>query len=922
MKIYSSTETNFTRNGYGFLNDCIESYVEETLNGAYTLYFEYPINAKLSEYLVEQNIVSANVSSTNEQLFRIYRVEKDFEIIKVYCNHISYDLNVNMLMDVYPKNKSVQEFGTWLLDNTQYVNDFTFYSDINKTGSARYIRKNPIECIIGNIDNSMVNLFGGELERDNFTIKLLAHRGQNNHVKLLIGKNITEIDTNVDITNLYTRVIPVGFDGLVLPERFVDSPLINSYPSPRICKIEFSNIKYDPESTEEGVYTNIEDAYTALRNAVNALYQQGLDKPQISIKVDWLELSKTEQYKNAFSQFEKVNLGDTITASILGIDYTTQVVKTKYNVLSDTIESFEIGTIQQSITNTINFTQNEIEKINPTSILEDAKQSATNLINNALSGYIYLDYEHGNLYIMDNPDPLLAQKVWRWNLNGLGYSSTGINGTFGTAITMDGSIVADFITTGYLNTNVIQGYDELVAKVSKMYVFVDDSSGTGSLEVENVKAGGLIHLSITGQIDALYPSTTLYPNTTLFPRSIVISVFNNNTYKYFDTGVFYLNKVGDVSDEYEIYSTYNYQEDIINLYARLIRRIGNEGGTHVVLDNPVITELGEVDFNLDYGDSTLSVFGNNNATITTRYYINNEVTNTFATNVQLNSALELTANAIGLSVQEFKEGDLVNGATIMAQINNDESEVKIEADKININGTISANGNFKINTDGEMEAVGCRLGGYITVDNGYIRSSTGSLEEKNKYDTWIDPDNTLIFGPQKTDPNDPYSSLYKGHTSISPGTFRFTNYVYDDWETDTTPSAQNWVDFTDDTLEVNGNLEVTGTKNRVVEIDDGSKVKLNAYETTTPYFADIGSDKTNKNGECRIDIEEIFKQTIELENYKVFIQENGEGKLWVEKHEDYFIVKGTPNLEFDYEIKAIQKGYATTRLEKYERRDK
>jgi len=917
MKIYSSTETNFTRNGYGFLNDCIESYVEETLNGAYTLYFEYPINAKLSEYLVEQNIVMANVSSTNEQLFRIYRVEKDFELIRVYCNHISYDLNVNMLMDVYPKNKSVQEFGTWLLDNTQYTNAFTFYSDINKTGSARYVRRNPIECIIGNIDNSMVNLFGGELERDNFTIKLLAHRGANNHVKLLVGKNITEIDTNVDITNLYTRVIPVGFDGLVLPERFVDSPLINSYPSPRIAKIEFSNIKYDPDSTEEGVYTDIQDAYTALRNAVNALYQQGLDKPQISIKVDWLELSKTEQYKNAFSQFEKVNLGDTITASILGIDFTTQVVKTKYNVLSDTIESFEIGTIQKAITNTINFTQNEIEKINPTSILEEAKQSATNLINNALSGNIYIDYQHGNLYIMDDPDPALAQKVWRWNLNGLGYSSTGINGTFGIAMTMDGSIVADYITTGYLNTNVIQGYDELVAKVSKMYILVDDSSGTGSLEVENVKAGGLIHLSITGQIDALYPRTNLYPSSTLFPRSIVISVFNDNAYKYFDTGVFYLNKVEDVSDEYEIYSTYDYEEDIINLYARLIRRIGYEGGTHVVLDNPVITELGRIDFNLDYGNSTISVYGNNNATITTRYYINNDVTNTFATNVQLNSSLELTANAIGLTVEQFKEGDLVNGATIMAQINNDESEIKLEADKININGVVSANNNFRINTNGVMEAEGCRLGGYIAVSGESSQIGIDNWDHAEEGNlAW-----TNLFAGEGVIENggthiDESLIDYKNSLQLNPQYFEIS---HTNWSS-TSQFAK--IDFYEDTFSVYGNLEVTGTKNRIVTIDDGSQVKLNAYETATPYFADIGSGKTDSNGECRVDIEEIFKQTIEVDTFKVFLQELGEGKLWVEKHEDYFIVKGTPNLEFDYEIKAIQKGYANTRLEKHERSDR
>lgn len=116
-------------------------------------------------------------------------------------------------------------------------------------------------------------------------------------------------------------------------------------------------------------------------------------------------------------------------------------------------------------------------------------------------------------------------------------------------------------------------------------------------------------------------------------------------------------------------------------------------------------------------------------------------------------------------------------------------------------------------------------------------------------------------------------------------------------------------------LVVNGNFLATGRKNRAVKINDREYVLLNAYETATPYFGDIGSNKTDENGYCKIDIEEIFSQTIELEGYKVFIQECGNGQLYVEKHDKYFEVKGTPNLEFDWELKAIQKGYKNVRLE-------
>ena len=112
-------------------------------------------------------------------------------------------------------------------------------------------------------------------------------------------------------------------------------------------------------------------------------------------------------------------------------------------------------------------------------------------------------------------------------------------------------------------------------------------------------------------------------------------------------------------------------------------------------------------------------------------------------------------------------------------------------------------------------------------------------------------------------------------------------------------------------------LTVNGSKNRVVEIDNKENVLLNAYETATPYFGDIGTDKTDENGYCKIDIEDIFSQTIELDTYKVFLQELGEGNLYVKKYDNYFEVLGTPDLEFDYEIKAIQKGYKNVRLEKW-----
>lgn len=534
MNIYLANETTFTRNGLGFLNECISANVTESLNGDYVLNIKYPLNANMSEYLVEGNIIKSNVGNDNYQLFRIDRVTKDFNTIDVYALHISYDLLNNMLVDVYPQNLTCEAYGNWLLNNTQYSTNFTFQSDISSSASGRYVRKNPIDAIMGNDDNSMINLFGGELERNNYVIKLLQSRGANNGVKLIFGKNITQIKTIVDITSLYTRIMPVGYDGLLLPEKFVDSTLINNYPTPRIAKVEFSNIKYDPTGETEGAYTNLQDAYTALRNAVYELYAQGVDKPTITIKVDWLELSKTEQYKTMYSSLERVNLGDTITAQILGFDYTTKVTKTTYNVLTDTIDKFEIGTIQKSITNTINTNMNALEQVNPSSILSQAKTDATNLINNALGGYIYLDYDTGNLYIMDTDDPSTAQKVWRWNLNGLGYSSTGINGTYGIAMTMNGEIVADFITTGTLNTNVINGYNSLTTQVYDNTQAIGDRSlktSTITQEIDAIEAqiGDIADITTSASAtDAEIEETELQNIANSYPIRIEIHPIEEN----------------------------------------------------------------------------------------------------------------------------------------------------------------------------------------------------------------------------------------------------------------------------------------------------------------------------------------------------------------------------------------------------------
>lgn len=721
MFIYNNSETSFANNGLGYLKDIISASIVDTLNGDYSLSFEYPMGAKLSEYLIEGNYVRCKVSDGTYQIFMITNVVKTFDTYRIQAKHIFYKLLYNFLEDVYPQNLNCQDFLRWILSHTQYLSGFTGYSNITSTyKSARYVRKNPVEAIIGTEDNSMINLYGGELKRDNFNIYFNTRIGNDEGLKLIFGKNITGININIDNTNCYTRIMPLGYDGLMLPEKYIDSSLINSYPFPRIAIYTFEDVKYDPN--DPNAYHNLNEAYDALREKVQDLFDAGIDKPQVSISVDWLELSKTSQYEK-YASLERVHLGDTIYANILGIDFTTRVVKTIYNPLDDTTEKFEIGTIQPSIATSMNNLVKIVEKINPQSILTEAQQNATSLITQAMGGYVYKT--NNELYIMDTDNPNTAEKVWRWNINGLGYSSTGINGPYGLAMTMDGAIVADFITTGTLNTNVIQGYDSLVVSVSDatqqvaalsltvaelsskiqdvLDITTSAESELGYVDLYNVNNSEPIMVQVHPNgydLINLYPSNTIYPDNFLYPRNNagIIRFTNVETSEVFDYTIpgslLYLDE-----DTYDTFYL-SYDESI----CQIVRKVGvNNQGQKYELAEP-ITETYEYPYIvLTTGDEyhvelintptaylfvrlmASNIYTTQFATRTelsqTADRITTEVAREYATKDEMTSSITQTADSINLEV-----GKKVGKTEVISSINLTPETAKITANHVDLQG--------------------------------------------------------------------------------------------------------------------------------------------------------------------------------------------------------------------------------------------
>ena len=458
LTIYNEFTTNFNNNGIGILRDVISANIIEELNGCYELEMEYPIKGHLSEEIKEGNVIKAR-SVESYQLFRIKHVKKNLNRKTVVATHIFYDWNDDFIEDTYPQKLAGQAALTWLVDHTVNSNKkFTAYSDITKIATARYVRRNPVECLIGNIDNSFINVWGGELERDNFTIKMLENRGKDTGYKIIFSKNLTGIEVDIDYSNVITKVMPQGFDGLLLPEKYVESSHINEYPNEKIKKVEFSEVQIvdDDEHPENNV--NEETAYELLRTKAKELFDKDkIDVPVVDIKVELIELSKTREYKGKYDFLETLKLGDTLYTKVeaLDVDISIKIVKYQWDVLKERYISLELGNIKSNyVTTQINQqkqNQEEFERI--PNRLQQIKDFATSSIANAMGGYIYKT--QSELFIMDTNDPITAKKVWRWNIEGLGYSKNGINGPFEIAMTSDGQIVADFITTGVMDANLI-----------------------------------------------------------------------------------------------------------------------------------------------------------------------------------------------------------------------------------------------------------------------------------------------------------------------------------------------------------------------------------------------------------------------------------------------------------------------------------
>ncbi|NEZ46494.1 endopeptidase [Clostridium niameyense] len=363
ITVYDSREINFENNGLCVLDNCIRCEVEEELNGFYGLELEYPIFDTKVKYLIEENIIKAP-TPIGKQLFRIYREVRNMSSIICYARHIFYDLLDNFIESYRTGNVTGNRVLQGILGNTQYPNNFKGYSDILTIADAYYVRKNPIVAIMGKEKNSFLSRWGGEILRDNFNISILNSIGKDNGVTIAYAKNLLGIEEDLDMSGVFTRIMPTGLtendQSILLPEKYIDSPNIDKYPFPKITHIHFGDIKVDLEKN-----VTLNNVQNLLREKVQELYSVNkIDIPKVNYKVDFVELSKTEEYKN-YRILEKINLGDMVTVKHkkLNIDIKAKVIKYVWDCLLGKYLNIELGNFKENLSKDLNNISSSIEDV-------------------------------------------------------------------------------------------------------------------------------------------------------------------------------------------------------------------------------------------------------------------------------------------------------------------------------------------------------------------------------------------------------------------------------------------------------------------------------------------------------------------------------------------------------------------------------
>ena len=449
IKLFNSTDTLFSSNGDKVIIP-IKAKVHKQDNGSFYLDFECSLD--YINDIVAGNIIVAPTPQ-GEQAFRISDVTATRSKLSGKFQHIFYDSQNYLIEDSYVVDKNCNDALDHLNSSTSDLSPFTTLSNVNDTNSYRCVRKSLYEAI-----NVVLDRWGGHLVRDNFTIKIMSSIGQDNGVTVRYAKNLKNITCKTNWENVVTKLLPVGKDGLLLnaldssASLYVTSSITYDIPFTKTVTFE-QDINEEDYTDDNGDFD--EEAYT--QALLNDLQNQAINYVNIN---DIPQVNYTLK-----ANLEKItDIGDTVEVidERLGINISTNVISYVYDCILGKYTEIEFGNFSKKLSGLMstieNDTQTAITEANQNLqvTLGQELQQAQDKIWNAL-GSSYVIYEGDKILIVDTLPKEQATNVIMMNNGGIGFSQTGINGTFQSAWTIDNVLNMEQINVINLTANLIKG---------------------------------------------------------------------------------------------------------------------------------------------------------------------------------------------------------------------------------------------------------------------------------------------------------------------------------------------------------------------------------------------------------------------------------------------------------------------------------
>lgn len=443
IKLFGQTDRLFSSNGDLIIKP-VKATVHKEDNGAF--YLDMTTDLSYVDNLKEGNILYANTPQ-GDQAFRVNNVTKTKSKITVKANHVFYDTKNYLIQDAYVVDKNCNDALDHLNNATEPTSEFTTISDVTTINSFRCVRKSLYEAI-----QTVIERWGGHLVRDNFSIGIRQTIGQDNGVTVMYRKNLKEITCTENWDNVVTKLMPVGRDGLMLPEIYVESD--TQYNLPYTKKVTFNQNVSQEDYTDDDGHLDEEAYHNALIVDLRQQAQNYVDAnsvPQVNYSLK--------------ANLEKItDIGDTVQVidERLGVNIMTSVISYDYDCILERYTQVEFGNFKQSLSNLISTVTKSAENMVQESAqvlqitLGEELQQATDRIWSVM-GNSYVIYDGDKILVVDSLPKETATNVIMINNGGIGFSQTGINGTFNSAWTIDGTMDMQQINVINLTADLIKG---------------------------------------------------------------------------------------------------------------------------------------------------------------------------------------------------------------------------------------------------------------------------------------------------------------------------------------------------------------------------------------------------------------------------------------------------------------------------------